>query len=76
MSSYKQDNNKSKIKHKSFPHRNSSGNFDINYDTFELKIPNYIFAKPVELNGAGSLIAISLGKRSFFCPFPFYIKIT
>lgn len=62
MPSHKQDN-KSKIKQKLFSHRNSSGNFDINYDTFELKIPNYLFAKPIELDGAGSLIAISLGKR-------------
>ncbi|CAO3682903.1 unnamed protein product [Rhizopus stolonifer] len=62
MPSHKQDN-KSKIKQKLFSHRNSSGNFDINYDTFELKIPNYLFAKPIELYGAGSLIAISIGKR-------------
>lgn len=39
------------------------GNFNISYETFEVRIPNYIFGKAVELAGAGGLIAISIGKR-------------
>ncbi|RCI03442.1 hypothetical protein CU098_009048, partial [Rhizopus stolonifer] len=39
------------------------GNFDIDYDSFEIKIPNYAFGKAVELVGAGGLIAVSIGKR-------------
>jgi hypothetical protein len=41
------------------------GNFNINYDAFEVRIPNYTFGKAVELAGAGGLIAISIGKRYF-----------
>lgn len=39
------------------------GNFNIDYTTFEVKIPNYVFGKAIELAGAGGLIAISLGRR-------------
>ncbi|KAI9272442.1 hypothetical protein BY458DRAFT_586342 [Sporodiniella umbellata] len=62
MPLHRQESN-AKTKQKAFPFRSSNGKFDINYETFELNIPNYLFAKPTELDGAGSLIAISLGKR-------------
>ncbi|KAI8980390.1 hypothetical protein BDB01DRAFT_851685 [Pilobolus umbonatus] len=39
------------------------GNFNVNCDTYVLNIPNYTFGKAIELAGAGSLIAISMGKR-------------
>lgn len=39
------------------------GNFNINYNTFEVKIPNYTFGRAIELVGAGGLIAVCIGKR-------------
>jgi hypothetical protein len=39
------------------------GNVNINYNTFEVRIPNYIFGKAVELAGAGGLIGVCIGKR-------------
>jgi hypothetical protein len=39
------------------------GNFNINYSTFEVRIPNYTFRKAIELAGAGGLLAVSLGIR-------------
>jgi len=39
------------------------GNFNVNYDTFEVRIPNYIFGKAIELAGAGGLMAVCVGKR-------------
>lgn len=40
-----------------------SGNFNINYNTFDIRIPNYTFGKAIELSGAGGLIAVSVGRR-------------
>lgn len=45
------------------------GNFDIDYTTFEVEIPNYVFGKAIELAGAGGLIAISLGRRCVYIIF-------
>ncbi|KAF1803065.1 hypothetical protein FB192DRAFT_1421030 [Mucor lusitanicus] len=39
------------------------GNFNVNYDTFQVRIPNYVFGKAIELAGAGGLMAVSVGKR-------------
>lgn len=45
------------------PRTSPPGNFNVNYDTLEIRIPNYTFGKAIELAGAGGLIAVSLGKR-------------
>ncbi|CEP16554.1 hypothetical protein [Parasitella parasitica] len=39
------------------------GNFNVNYDTFEVRIPNYTFGRAIELAGAGGLMAVCVGKR-------------
>ncbi|GAA5806716.1 hypothetical protein MFLAVUS_000064 [Mucor flavus] len=46
------------------PRTSPPGNFNVNYDTLEIRIPNYTFGKAIELAGAGGLIAVSLGKRN------------
>ncbi|KAI9486524.1 MAG: hypothetical protein EXX96DRAFT_549376 [Benjaminiella poitrasii] len=40
------------------------GNFNINYETYKVKIPNYTFGRAIELADAGGLIAVSVGKRN------------
>ncbi|KAI8145982.1 hypothetical protein BJV82DRAFT_31161 [Fennellomyces sp. T-0311] len=38
-------------------------NFNVNYDTYNVLIPNYTFGKPTLLPGSGGLMAIAIGKR-------------
>ncbi|KAI9489290.1 hypothetical protein BDB00DRAFT_843739 [Zychaea mexicana] len=38
-------------------------NFNVNYDTYTILIPNYTFGKPTLLPGSGGLMAIAIGKR-------------
>ncbi|KAI7874264.1 uncharacterized protein EV154DRAFT_486946 [Mucor mucedo] len=45
------------------PRAPAPGNFNVNYTTLEVRIPNYTFGKAKELAGAGGLIAVCLGKR-------------
>lgn len=45
------------------PRAPAPGNFNVNYTTLEVRIPNYTFGKAIELAGAGGLIAVCLGKR-------------
>lgn len=57
-------NKKSKsITDRPLPRTLPPGNFNIDYTTFDVKIPNYTFGKAIELAGAGGLIAVSLGRR-------------
>lgn len=48
---------------RSLPRAPPPGNFNVNYNTFEVKIPNYTFGKAIKLAGAGGLLAVSLGIR-------------
>lgn len=59
----KSTNNKSSKADRPLPRATTPGNFNVNYDTLEIRIPNYTFGKAIELAGAGGLIAVSLGKR-------------
>jgi hypothetical protein len=66
-SSKKSNNKKSKSPlDRLLPRAPPPGNFNINYDTFEVRIPNYIFGKAIELAGAGGLMAVSVGKRYLY----------
>lgn len=56
-------NNKISTRDRSLTKAPPSGNFNVNYNTFDIKIPNYTFGKAIELSGAGGLIAVSVGKR-------------
>ncbi|KAI9243547.1 hypothetical protein BDA99DRAFT_530153 [Phascolomyces articulosus] len=38
-------------------------NFNVNYDTYNILIPNYTFGKATLLPGSGGLMAIAIGKR-------------
>ena len=41
-------------------------NFNVNYDTYNILIPNYTFGKPTLLPGSGGHIAFANGKRWVF----------
>lgn len=65
--SKKSNNTKSKSPlDRPLPRAPPPGNFNVNYDTFEVRIPNYIFGKAIELAGAGGLMAVSVGKRYLY----------
>lgn len=53
----------SKSNSRLLPRAPLQGNFNINYNTFDIKIPNFTFCKAIELTGAGGLIAVSVGRR-------------
>lgn len=65
--SKKSNNTKSKSSlDRPLPRAPPPGNFNVNYDIFEVRIPNYIFGKAIELAGAGGLMAVSVGKRYLY----------